>query len=347
VFALALSVAVVLFVSAFCSISEAAVYAVRRPFVRKLAAEGSRAGRVLEGFKRDMGRPIAAILVVNTAANTAGASVAGAQASALFGEGAFLWFSMALTLGVLFLSEIVPKVLGVSYSRTVARAVAIPWQGLIGALLPLTYIAEVITRKLQPSEPALAAPEDEVSQFATMAAEEGSILPIEAKLVQNVLKLDEIAARDIMTPRTVVFRLSEDMTVRQVAAHVDDWQFSRIPIYDPDDPERWTGLVRAADVLVALAQDRFDTKLAELARPLHFVPDGAPGHQLLKRFLAERTHLFGVVDEFGGMAGVATLEDVVESLLGQEIVDEVDRAEDLRAVARGRRRSFDGRDRPE
>ena len=331
---LALSVGAVLVVSAFCSLSEASLYAVRRPYVRGLVAEGNRSGKILDEFKNNMDQPIAAILVVNTLANTAGAAVAGAQAAAIFGGEAVVWFSGIFTLLVLCFSEIIPKVLGVVHNRPIAKAVALPWSVLIVLLTPITYLVGRVSQWLKPNEPILAASEEEVRAFAQLSAEEGSILELEASLVTNVLKLNEVAARDIMTPRRVVFRLSEDTRLDQLRDNVGDWQFSRIPVHHPDDSEKWTGVVRAADVLVALAQGRGDTVLKDLSSPLHFVPDSIAAHELLQRFLKERTHLFGVVDEFGGVGGVASLEDVLETLLGEEIVDEVDRADDLRELAR-------------
>jgi CBS domain containing-hemolysin-like protein len=139
-----------------------------------------------------------------------------------------------------------------------------------------------------------------------------------------------------MTPRTVVFRLPATMDLGAVRDHVDEWHYSRIPIFDPDKADNWTGLVRSSDVLAELARDKTDLPLERLSRPLHYVPESTPGHVLLSRFIQERTHLFAVVDEFGGMAGVVTLEDVLESLIGHEIVDEVDKETDLREVARRR-----------
>lgn len=327
------SVVTVIVVSALCSLSEASIYAVRRPFIRTLSETGSAAGPVLEGFKDNMERPIAAILIVNTAANTAGAAVAGAQASALFGPQSLVWFSVSFTLTVLLASEIFPKILGVAYNRPVARIVAVPWRIAITTLHPIVWLVEHASRWVKPAGQVFAAPEEEVVQFAQISADEGSISADEAAMVRNVLSLNDLTAREVMTPRTVVFRLPATMTLREVAEHVDEWHHSRIPIYDPDDMDRWTGLVRAPDVLAALARGRLELRLSDLARSLHFVPEVMPGHRLLQHFIEERTHLFAVVDEFGGMAGVVSLEDVVESLIGREIVDEVDKVADLREVA--------------
>lgn len=335
------SVLAVITISALCSLSESSIYAVRRPFIRALAETGSVAGEVLQGFKDNMERPIAAILIVNTAANTAGAAVAGAQAAVLFGPEALLWFSIFFTLGVLLISEIFPKILGVLYNRPIAKAVAVPWSIGIRLLYPLIWTIEHMSKWLKPSGEVFAAPEEEVVQLARISADEGSISEEEAELVRNALRLNDLTAGEVMTPRPVVFRLPSTMTLAQVGEHVDQWVHSRIPIYDPDDDDRWVGVVRSSDVLVEMAAGNLDKPVSELARKLHFVPRGMHGNVLLQQFIRERSHLFAVVDEFGGMAGVVTLEDVVESLIGREIVDEVDTAADMREVARQRAREAD------
>jgi CBS domain containing-hemolysin-like protein len=329
------SVAIVLFVTAFCSISEAAVYAVRKTYVMTLANSGSAAGKVLLEFKENMERPISAILILSTAANTAGAAIAGYQVQGLFGELGLAWFTLIFTLAVLIFSEIIPKLLGVVYCRGIATAVALPWAGIIKFLSPLIWFVEKMATRLHPEEPPQAAPEEEVEQLAMISAEEGSILPLEARLVQNVLRLDDVKAGDILTPRSVVFKLSADATIGQVRDSAKQWKQSRVPVYEVD-AENWIGLVLARDILTCMAQDQFDRKLRTLMRPLHFVPETAKGHELLRDFLKKRSHLFGVLDEYGGIEGVVTLEDVMESILGEEIVDELDTAADLQADARRR-----------
>ena len=255
---LLISVAVVLTISAVCSLTEAALYAVRRPYIRALDEAGSTAGRILSNFKQNMEQPIAAILIVNTAANTAGATIAGAQARVLFGESSLPWFSVVFTLSVLFFSEIVPKILGVVYSRPVSRLLAAPWAWIIKAIYPLIWIVEVLTKVLKPSEPVLAAPEEEVEQMAKISAEEGSILDYEAELVRNVLQLDQIRARQIMTPRPVVLKLPDNLTLREAFEKVEEWTYSRIPLYAADDPETWTGFVLSSDILAEVARDQFN-----------------------------------------------------------------------------------------
>lgn len=335
--AFTLTVLSVLAVSAVCSLSEAALYSVRLPYVRRLAESGSGAGVLLASFKRNMEQPISAILILNTAANTAGAAIAGAQARILFGEAALVWFSAGFTAAILFLSEIVPKVLGVVYNQGISRSIARPLSIVIQALRPLIWLIHHITKLLKPSGPVLSAPEEEVRHMAMISAEEGSILRYEAELVKNVLRLDEVRAHDIMTPRPVVMKLAANMTLREVAAKVKAWTHTRIPIYDADDPEVWVGMVLSRDILTRLANDDFQVTLDSLKKPLHFVTEKARGHVLLKAFLKRRTHLFGVVDEYGSVTGIVTLEDVLESLIGEEIVDEVDTAVDMQEVAKLRR----------
>lgn len=332
------SVATVLLVSAMCSLSEASLYSVRLPFVRRLAETGNRSGVVLKKFKENMERPIAAILILNTAANTAGAAVAGAQANRLFGENVLIAFSVTFTFAVLFFSEIVPKMLGVVYARPVAQHFAIPLNALVTILHPVIRLVDAVSRRLKPKGPVIAAPEDEVRHLAMLSAEEGSILQLEADLVKNVLALDKTTAREIMTPRPVVEKLAEDTTVRNAARAIPEWIYSRIPIYAADDPEQWVGVVLSREILDALAHDDFDKPLKALARPLDLVSDQTPGHILLRQFLKTRRHLFAVADEFGSVVGIVTLEDILESVIGQEIMDEVDVTPDLQQLAKQRRR---------
>ena len=333
-----ISVVFVLIISAICSLAEAALYAVRLPYVRRLVEAGSPAGAVLERFKQNMELPISAILIVNTAANTAGAAVAGAQAQVLFGESSLLWFSVMFTLAVLLLSEIIPKIVGVVYNQSVARALAIPLGGVVGSLYPVIWIIQKTSWIIKPRAPILSAPEEEVGQLAQLSAAEGSILHYEAELVQNVLRLDKIKTRDIMTPRPVVLKLPSDMTLREANEAVPEWTYSRIPVYKSKDPETWVGIVLRRDILTGLANDQFDVTLESLCKPIFFMSEKTPGHVLLKAFLSRRTHLFGVVDEYGDLTGIVSLEDVLEALIGEEIVDEFDAAVDMQVVAQLRRR---------
>ena len=331
---LLITVFAVLAISAACSLTEAAIYAVRMPYVRTLSDSGAVAGRLLLQFKQNMERPISTILIINTIANTAGAAIAGAQAQSVFPEWALVWFAAAFTLAVLTFSEIIPKVLGVVYSERLVRVIALPLQAAILAFYPAVWLIERMSQLIKPNEPILAAPEEEVEQLAKMSAEEGSIMAEEAELVQNVLKLNDVTAADIMTPRSVVVKFRAGLTVQEVADKIDEWTYSRIPVYADDDPETWIGFVLRRDILAKLADDEFDVKLQSLCQPMFFVNDTTHGIVLLKSFVKRKSHLFGVVNHFGDLVGIVTLENVMESLIGAEIVDEVDSAVNMQELAR-------------
>ncbi|MGI9012830.1 MAG: CNNM domain-containing protein [Phycisphaerales bacterium] len=333
---LLITIGLVLVVSALCSLTEAALYAVRVSYVQHLAESGSRPGRILTGFKSNMERPIAAILIINTIANTAGATVAGAQAELVLGHSALFWFSAVLTLSVLIFSEILPKILGVAYSQTVARHAAFALHGAVVALGPVVGLVQWVSRALLPKATLAIAPEEEVERMARISADEGSILPIEAALVKNVLKLNEVTAQQIMTPRSVVADLEADQRIDELPADHRGWAHARLPVRDATDGERWIGVALRRDILSSLAFESGEQTIEEFSRPLHYVPFSMPGHMLLKAFLEHRSHLFAVVDERGLSIGVVTLEDVLESLVGAEIVDEVDVVVDMQQYARDR-----------
>lgn len=327
-----LLVGIVLSIWAACSLAEAAMYAVPMPYIRQLEDSHDAAGPILARLKDNMERPISAILVVNTIVAAAGASAAGARAVELFGS-ANLWiFSLAFTIVALVVSEIMPKVLGVAYNRQIARALAKPLEVGVVALYPLVWLIEKTSSIVRPQSPPPVAPEEEVQTMAAISAEEGSILPHEADLVQHVLNLDRVTAAEIMTPRSVVVTLPEDLTLRRTAQLPMQWNFSRIPIYDPNRPDRWTGFVLSRDVLAAVAQGQFELRIGALAKPLHFVREATPAHVLLDNFLRRRTHLFGVLGPNNKVVGIVTLEDVLESLVGAEIVDEFDCVVDMRTL---------------
>lgn len=330
-----LAITTVIGVSFLCSLAEAALYSVSPFHVRRLESGGSRAGKLLGKFKANMDAPVAAILILNTFAHTAGAALAGFQFSRIFPSQSPLLFAILMTLAVLYISEIIPKVLGVTYNRSLSRMLAPPLQLLIVGLSPFVWISKGLTRLLPgrgDKEPV--APEEEVLHMAAMSAEEGSILPIEAHIIENVLRLDRVTAGDIMTPRTVVFSLPAETTLKELSIQGMPLRYSRVPLYTGGDPENLTGVVHRADVYTHLAKDDFAPTLGSVAKPIRFVPESMAAHTLLREFLTERKHMFGVVDEYGGLEGIVTLEDVLEELIGQEIVDESDLAVDMQELAR-------------
>jgi CBS domain containing-hemolysin-like protein len=321
--ALFLVALVIVFVSTgLCALVEAALYAVPRPYIRQLAESGHRAGRLLAAYKEKMDYPISAILTFDTLLGVGGAAIAGAQARVLFGGEFVIWFSIVLSATLLIVSQIIPKIVGVIYSKMVARIAAVPISFAIWILFPIVWVIERFTRFLKPDEPLQRATEEEVKQMAQMSVEEGSILSVEADLIQNSLKLNDVGAAQIMTPLENVVLLPADLAVKNAFDTFKQRRLSRIPIHSPDNKDRWTGVVMSRDLLSEIVEDHDDVKLGTIAKKLHTVNADTPGHVLLDAFLKRRSHLFGVQNENGKMIGVVSLDDVIEEILGTEIIDE-------------------------
>lgn len=315
------TVLIVLVVSFLCSLAESALYAVRMPYIHGLVESGRREGRLLADFKERMERPVSAILILNTVANTTGSALAGAQAAELFGSHWIGWFSAAFTLAILVLSEIVPKVAGVIYNRSVASLIARPLAWVITGLSPLIWLLERLTHFLRPEQPILRAPEHEVIQFAKLSAAEGSILRLEAELIERVLLLNDMTAGQLMTPRQDVFDLPATASLAEIKDSVGTWPHARVPLRDADGTG-WKKLVIRRDVLTHLARDEFQLRLEDVARPLHTVRHTKPAHELLLSFLHHQNYLFAVADDRGEVLGVVALDDVFEAMLGRPIETE-------------------------
>lgn len=312
----------VVFVSTgICALVEAALYAVHHPYIRQLEASGIRAGKLLAAYKEKMDYPISAILIFDTVLGVGGAAIAGSQARALFGPESVIWFSIALSVTLLIVSQIIPKVVGVVYSKPVARISAVPISIAISTLYPVVWIIERLTRFLKPDEPMQKASEEEVKQMARISAEEGSILGMEAELIQNSLELNDVHAAEIMTPKSSVFALPANMTVQQAFANFQNRAFSQIPIYNPEDDRQWVGVVTSQDILSEMAQDHFGVKLADMAKTFYAVDEDTLGHVLLDSFLKRRSSLFGVNKKDGQAIGVVSLSDVVEEIIGEDTGD--------------------------
>jgi CBS domain containing-hemolysin-like protein len=337
VFELVVSIGVVIVVSATCSLFEAVLYSVPAAHVESLRQAKRRSGRLLHELRlRNVDRPIAAILSLNTIANTGGAFIAGAAFIKVYGDEWSAYFTAFITLAVLLFSEIIPKTIGVVHSRPLSAVVAYPLRFLVWALAPLVELARLVTRLIARGTADQEISEEEIATMARLGQRAGSLQPDEARTVQNILSLKHKTVREVMTPRTVVLALSIHLTVEQAQEESAGWPYSRAPVYD-EDFEDVVGFVLRRDVLSAIAQDQGDTKLSELIQPIHFVAESFPLDGVLRMFLERQQHLFAVIDEYGGLAGVITLEDVLEEILGAEIVDESDLVTDTREAARARR----------
>ena len=331
-------VSLALGISFLCSVMEAVLLSVTPSFVEQISKTRGLLGRKLRQLKNDVDRPLAAILSLNTIAHTVGAAGAGAQGAAVFGDAYLGVISGVLTLLILVLSEIIPKTLGAVYWRQLAPAVVRILVPTMWAMWPLVKLSQGLTRLLARGKRPHTVSREELAALAELGAREGVVDRDESRILKNLFRFDQVHAEDVMTPRTVVFALPEGQTVaRTLADHPGppgrELRFSRIPLYGQNrDDVR--GFVLKSDLLLASVQGRDETTLAELRRPLAAVPAGLPLSQLFERLMNDRMHLALVVDEYGGTAGLVTLEDVVETLLGLEIVDEADAVNDMQELAR-------------
>lgn len=338
-FTLILAVSLAVLISFSCSLAEAALYAVPWSAIEQLRDQGRKSGALLYDLRSNVDKPIAAILTLNTVANTAGSTIAGAAFLAVYGPDKMAVFALGFTAIILAFGEIVPKTVGVAHSVGVARFLARPLVWMIRILSPLLWVTSLITRLLSPKGSGPEMSEDDIRAITSLSRQAGQIQPYEEKFVRNVLSLDQKRVYDIMTPRTVIFSLPEEMTVAEAYKDPRIWHFSRIPVYG-DDNEDLVGLVERRTLGQLFAEDKKDLPLSAIMRPLHFTQETLSLDLLLRELLASRVHLFAVLDEYGGLAGVVSLEDVLEEILGSEIMDESDNVADLRALARERRKAL-------
>jgi magnesium and cobalt exporter, CNNM family len=330
---LLLFIALALCVSFLCSIMEAVLLSVTPSFVAQAERRGGRFGKRLRSLRDDVDRPLAAILSLNTIAHTVGAAGAGAQAVVVFGDVYVGLISAVLTFLILVFSEIIPKTLGAVHWRRLAPVVVRVIAPTIWAMWPLVKLADGLTALLASGKRGVLVHRDEFIALAELGPEAGFLHEEESRILRNLLRFRQVRARDIMTPRTVIFALPETLSVAEVLETHPDVHFSRIPVHS-GDLDHVTGFVLKSDLLLRAVQQRGDSTLAELRRPIAAVPSDMPLHTLFDHFLDERVHIAMVVDEFGSMRGLATLEDLIETLLGLEIVDEADATQDMQELAR-------------
>ncbi|MEX0822548.1 MAG: hemolysin family protein [Rhodothermales bacterium] len=320
-------------VSFLCSIMEAVLLSVTPSFLEMKVKDGSTTAKRLQDLKKDIDRPLAAILSLNTVAHTVGAAGAGAQAVIVFGDAVLGIFSAILTLLILVLSEIIPKTLGALYWRKLAPAVTRTLIPTIWITWPLVKLSQGITRLLARGRKVVPISREELTAMAELGEEQGVFEAGESRIIRNLFRFSSLRVKDIMTPRIVMFALPESQTVREVVDEYEEFRFSRIPIYT-ETRDDVTGYVLTDEILLKAAQENGDIPLSELKRDMLVVPDSLHLHELFERMLDGLEHIALVVDEYGGVEGVVSMEDIVETLLGLEIVDEADSAEDMQVLAR-------------
>jgi len=338
--------ALALGVSFLCSMLEASLLSISRPRIALLVEQNRRSGLIFQRMKNNIDRPLAAILTLNTVAHTMGAAGVGAQVLVIFGNEWVAVGSVIITVLILVLSEIIPKTLGAVHANRLADFTALTIQGIILLTYPLVIVLEQISNLFGGAK-AGRLTRDEVRIVADLGEDAGVLERAESRVIRNMLRLRDVKVQDVMTPRTVLFALPQKAAIPDVVRENSPIPFSRIPVYD-DSPDRITGVVLKYELLGATNDESAPRTVGELARPVHVVPEMASVGDALDQFIKRREHLFQVVDEFGGTAGIITLEDAMETLLGVEIVDETDKVKDMRQLARAhmerRRRERDWRE---
>ncbi len=336
-------VAIALGFSFLCSIAEAVLLSVTSAYIALKEEEGHASGEILHRLKDNINQPLSAILTLNTIAHTAGAAGAGAQAAAVFGSNYLGLASAILTFLILVFSEIIPKTLGATYWRQLAPATAYGLRFLVWVLYPFVKMSEWLTRGMTEGPTLSGFSRQEFAAMADLSAEEGELGEQESTVVKNLLALQDTPVHAAMTPRTVIFSLSDKTTVEEFFHRHEQEPFSRIPIYAGDDTDNVTGFVLRSDLLLAQARGNNRKLLENYRRDMPSVPEALTLRRAFNRAQKTRSHMMLVVDEYGDMQGILTLEDIIETLLGLEIVDESDSTIDMQELARRkwRRRARD------
>ena len=321
-------------ISFLCSILEAVLLSVPMSYISMLENEGRKGAGLLKKYKQDIDRPISAILSLNTIAHTVGAAGVGWCSDKVFGSEFFAITSAVMTLLILVFSEIIPKTIGAGYWRSMA----IPASKIIHVLVILTYplvlLSEVITHMFSNNQHNVSVSREEVSAMVTVGAEEGVFEKKENRMIQNLLKLDDIKARDIMTPSSVVEMAEESMSLKDFYKNDDFRTYSRIPVYNEDNDDYIKGYVLRQTILEKLSEDKFDQRLSSIIRPVLTFSETEPVSNIWEKLLEQKEHISVIIDEYGCFRGIVTMEDVIETMLGTEIVDEKDTVTDMQEFAR-------------
>ena len=318
-----------LFLSFLCSLLEAVLLSTPASYSSILSKKNASQGDRLERFKENINRPLAAILTLNTFAHTLGAAGVGAQTLELYGESSVAVASGILTLLILVFSEIIPKTIGSVYWRGLIGNTTLIIEVLIFFTYPLVLLAEYISNF---GEDEATVTREEVIAMAEMGEDEGVLEEQETDIIENTLKLKDVKVKDIMTPRSVIFAVNSDFTVGQVLEEHETLDFTRIPIFE-GNLDAIKGMVNRYEIINRKAEDQFSTRMHEISQEVPFVNENDPIDKVLELFIKNRDHMALVKDNDHILTGLITLEDAIETILGQEIVDEHDSVVDMRDLA--------------
>lgn len=321
-------------VSFLCSILESVLLSVQMSYVSVLEKERPKTGKLLRWHKENINKSIAAILIINTIANTLGAAAVGAQAGKVFGDDIVVYVSIVLTFAILFFSEIIPKTIGAIYWKSLAPLAAKVIRLFVWITYPIILVTLLVTNKISKGqEDEATTTKDELLESMLLSEEEGVIDEKESDYIENVLKLDEKHVSDILTPRSVVFALDGSMSIKEVMeTQPNIFKFSRIPVYR-DNIEDVTGIVLTKKLFEQSLTDD-SVSLYTIQDKIHSVHENLPVTIALDMFIKKKQHMFLVKDSYDQTEGIVTLEDCVETLLGIEIMDESDTTEDMRLLAK-------------
>lgn len=322
-------------VSFLCSIIEAVLLST--PLSYLMAKEERKLSwpRKFIGLKSSIDRPLSAILSLNTIAHTVGAAGVGAQAVKVFGEAYFGLVSAILTILILIITEIIPKTIGAKFWKGLARFTYHTIQVLIIVTYPLVWLSGIITSWISKGEGNISTSREEISILASIGAKQGVFTEKEYKIIHNVLRLKNVIVKEIMTPRVVVAIANEDLLLFDFLKNKEYLKYSRIPVFH-ENIENITGYVFRQQVFEMLAEDQHKLRLKDIKREILVVPDRKVLFDVWEKMIEKKEHIALVVDEYGGMDGIVTLEDIIETLLGLEIVDEKDTITDMQKYARER-----------
>ena len=320
-------------VSFLCSMLEAVLLSMSMSHVSIISKTGDKNGVRWSRLKEDDSvKPLTAILTLNTIAHTMGAAGVGAEVSRIWGDDRLTIASIILTLAVLFLSEIIPKTIGAAYWKKLSMPSGFILSGMTKMLAPF-FVPLLMFKRLLPKAESASVTRDELHALADISEEEGELEEDEETVIHNLLALREMPVKDIMTPRTVTLAFEQGWTIRQVLDDTKILRFGRMPVYE-ESIDQLSGFVLRSDILMAASMDEWDKILADMKKPLMTIGVEDSVDLALDTFLKSKVQILAVVDEFGGTAGIVTMEDAIETLLGEEIVDELDEHEDMRELAR-------------
>ena len=318
--------------SALCSMLEATLLSTPLSYITGLEEQGGSGAARLKRLKQNPDRPISAILCLNTIANTVGASIVGSLVYEVYGDALVGVFSTIFTFAILIFSEIIPKTIGTSYWRSLALPASVIINSMIFITYPLVWILERMQKLISSRSNQVSVSREDISAMVSVATEEEVIETEEKKMIQNLLKLDEVTAHEIMTPSVVVEMVPGSMTIKEF--YDSDNTHSRILVYDEENDEYVVGYVLRSEVLEKMAEDNFSAPLNDIIRPILTFEEEDTVADIWEKLLEKKEHISAILDEYGSLRGIVTMEDVIETMLGQEIVDEKDEVVDMQEYAK-------------